>query len=218
MNTITGSLRQNLIAGILVTVPFGLTIFILFKLGKWIVDLVSAAPARYIQPLAALPDSLFQMTTFLIGLSATVLIVLLVGAVTRNFLGRKLLNFGESVISRIPLARTIYTASKQIIETLFVGSSMKNLKRVALFEYPRRGIYSIGFVTGSLQQGEHQNISNHDLISIFVPTAPNPTSGYYIMVPEDDIIELSISVEDAFRIILSAGLSSNKPTDLKNDQ
>ncbi len=218
MDTFTGSLRQNLIAGILVTVPFGLTIFILFKLGKWIVDLVSAAPARYIQPLEALPDSLFQMTTFLIGLSATLVIVLLVGAVTRNFLGRKLLNFGESVISRIPLARTIYTASKQIIETLFVGSRMKNLKRVALFEYPRRGIYSIGFVTGSLQQGEHHNISNHDLISIFVPTAPNPTSGYYIMVPENDIIELSISVEDAFRIILSAGLSSNKPTDLENAQ
>lgn len=209
MKTITGSLRQNLIAGILVTVPFGLTIFILFKLGQWIVNLVSAAPARFIQPLHALPDSLFQTTTFLIGLFTTIFIVLMVGAVTRNYLGSKLLNFGESIISKIPLARTIYSASKQIIETVFIGSKMKNLKSVVLFEYPRKGVYSIGFVTGSLKQGELHNLSDYNLISIFVPTAPNPTSGYYIMVPEDDIVELSISVEDAFRIILSAGLSSN---------
>lgn len=214
MKRITGSIKQNLIAGMLVTVPFGLTIFILFKLGKWIVDLLSAAPARFLHPLSTLPDSLFQMTTFLIGLLATVFIVLIAGAVTRNFLGRKLLNFGEIIISKIPLARTIYTASKQIIETLFIGSRMKNLKRVALFEYPRRGIYSIGFITGSLESGEHHNISDHNLISVFVPTAPNPTSGYYIMLPENDIIELSISVEDAFRIILSAGLSSNTPRNI----
>ena len=217
-NFITGSIKQNLVAGILVTVPFSLTIFILFKLGKWIVDLVSAAPARFIQPLAALPDSLFQIATFFIGLTVTIFLVLAVGAVTRNFLGRKLLNFGENIISKIPLARTIYTASKQIIETLFIGSRMKNLKRVVLFEYPRRGIYSIGFVTGSLDSGEEHNISEHNLISVFVPTAPNPTSGYYIMVPENDIIELSISVEDAFRIILSAGLSSNAARDLGNAQ
>lgn len=213
MKTITGSLRQNLIAGILVTVPFGLTIFILFKLGKWIVDLVSAAPARFIHPLHSLPDSLFQTTTFLIGLMATILIVLIVGAVTRNYLGSKLLNFGETVISKIPLARTIYTASKQIIETVFVGSKMKNLKRVVLFEYPRKGIFSIGFVTGSLKKGEFHNVSEHHLISVFIPTAPNPTSGYYIMIPEEDIIELSLSVEDAFRIILSAGLSANSSED-----
>jgi len=216
MRSITGSLRQNLIAGILVTVPFGLTVFILFKLGKWVVDLVSAAPARFLKPLSVLPDSLFQFSTFLIGLLATILIVLIVGAITRNFLGRRLLNFGETVISKIPLARTIYTATKQIIETLFVGSRMRNLKRVALFEYPRHGIYSIGFITGTLDAGEHHNMSGERLISVFVPTAPNPTSGYYVMIPENDIMELSISVEDAFRIILSAGLSANsakKPDD-----
>jgi len=86
---------------------------------------------------------------------------------------------------------------------------MKDLKRVALFEYPRKGIYSIGFVTGTIEDGAHHNQSGRKLVSIFVPTTPNPTSGYYIMLPEEDIKELSISVEDAFRIIMSAGLATN---------
>jgi uncharacterized membrane protein len=96
-----------------------------------------------------------------------------------------------------------------VIETLFIGAGMKNLKRVALFEFPRKGIYSIGFITGTLEHGQQQNQSGKKLVSIFVPTTPNPTSGYYIMVPEEEITELSISVEDAIKIIMSGGLAAN---------
>ena len=128
-------------------------------------------------------------------------------------MGRKLVGFGEYIINKIPLARTIYTATKQIIETIMGRGGMKNLKRVAMFEYPRKGIYSIGFITSTIEDGKYHNQSGRKLVSIFVPTTPNPTSGYYIMLPEEDIQELSISVEDAFRIIMSAGLATNNIED-----
>ncbi len=207
MKRIIGSLRRNFLAGLLVTIPFGLTILILFKLGKWIVGLVSAAPARFlIRPLSELPPFLFQFVTFAIGITGTVLIVLVAGAITRNYIGRKLLGLGEGLISRIPLARTIYTATKQIIETLFLSTGFKGISRVVMFEYPRKGIYSIGFVTGVLQQAE----SGKRLLGVFLPTAFNPTGGYYIMIPEDEVKELSMSIEEAFRIIISGGLASNQ--------
>lgn len=222
MNRIYSHFRQNILAGILITVPFGLTLLILFKLGKWIVSLVSAIPAKLFgTPLAGLPLGFYEIITFLIGLVGTLFIVLVVGAVARNFLGKKLVDFGEGIITKIPLARTIYIATKQVIETLFLGTGMKKLKRVALFEYPRKGVYSIGFITGTLEDGKHHNQSGRKLVSLFVPTTPNPTSGYYIMLPEEDIKELSITVEDAFRIIMSAGLATNNienaGPDKKND-
>ncbi|MEE9193798.1 MAG: DUF502 domain-containing protein [Thermodesulfobacteriota bacterium] len=215
MKSITSSIRQNILAGIVVLVPFGLTIFILFKLGRWVINWVSAAPARFIKPIEALPEPLFQIATFSIGLLGTIIIVLLIGTIARNFIGKKLVVFFEGLISRIPLARTVYIATKQIIETLFFAAGMKNLKRVALFEYPRKGIHSIGFITGTLNPGEYHNATDKKLYSIFVPTTPNPTSGYYIMVPAEDVTELNISVEDAFRLIVSAGLATNKIDDSK---
>lgn len=207
MKRITGSLRRNFLAGLLVTIPFGLTIFILFKLGKWIIGLVSAAPAKFlIEPLSELPPLLFRFATFAIGIAGTILIVLIAGAITRNYLGRKLLGFGEGLISKIPLARTVYTASKQIIEALFHGPGLKGISRVVMFEYSRKGIYSIGFVTGVLQCTE----SGKRLLGVFLPTDFNPTGGYYIMIPEDEVKELPISVEDAFMIIVSGGLASKQ--------
>ncbi len=211
MKLITRSLRRNFLAGLLVTIPFGLTIFILFKLGKWIIGLVSAAPAKVlIKPLSELPPPLFQAATFAIGITGTILIVLIVGAFTRNYIGRKLLSIGEGLISKIPFARTIYTATKQIIETLFFSVGFKGIKRVVMFEFPRKGVYSIGFVTGVVKGNSEYTASEKRLLSIFIPTAPNPTTGYYIMVPEDEVKELPISVEEAFRIIMSVGLASNQ--------
>ncbi len=210
MRHIYSFFKQNILAGVLVTVPFGLTLFILFKLGTWIVRLVSAIPAWLIgSHLTELPKGLYEAALFLIGLIGTLLIVLFIGAIARNFVGRKLVDFGEAVISKIPLTRTIYIATKQVINTLFVGTGIKNLKRVALLEFPRKGVYSIGFITGTLESGVHQNQSGQKLLSVFVPTTPNPTTGYYIMLPEGDITELPITIEDAFKIIMSAGLATN---------
>ena len=219
MNRISNAFRQNFLAGLIVTVPFGLTVFILFKLGKWIVELLSAAPAKVlIRPLSQLHPSLFQLSTFGIGLVGTIIIVLFVGSIARFYTGRKLLGIGESIIARIPLARTIYTASKQVIESIFLTTGFKGVKRVVMFEYPRKGVYSIGFVTGTVREGAARNTSGKNLVGIFVPTTPNPTSGYYIMLPEEDIKELPISTEDAFRIIISGGLADNQTKDVKSNK
>ena len=139
--------RNNIITGVLVTIPFALTIFVLYKLGTWIIGLVSAAPNKFIGELLNQQNPLVSQTIlFAIGLVGALLIVLIVGAVARNILGRKLVGFGEYIINKIPLARTIYTASKQVVETIMGRGGMKNLKRVAMIEYPRKGIYSIGFI------------------------------------------------------------------------
>lgn len=213
MKRFSNHLKQNFIAGILVIIPFGLTAFILYKLIKWIIKVFSKTPAMILKPLTELPDSVFNVITFSIGILATFLIVLFIGAVARNYLGSKLVSFGEGLISRIPFARTLYIAIKQIIETLFFTADMKNLKRVAVVEYPRKGIRSIAFITGTTPPSQQHNTTDGPLVSLFIPTTPNPTSGYYIMVPPEDVTELDISVEDAFRLIVSAGLSSNRKND-----
>lgn len=219
MNRISNAFRQNFLAGLIVIVPFGLTVFILFTLGKWIVELLSAAPAKVlIGPLSQLHPSLFQLSTFGIGLVGTIIIVLFVGSIARFYTGRKLLGIGESIIARIPLARTIYTASKQVIESIFLTTGFKGVNRVVMFEYPRKGVYSIGFVTGTIKEDADRNTSGRNLVGIFVPTTPNPTSGYYIMLPEEDIKELPISTEDAFRIIISGGLADNQSKDVKSNK
>jgi uncharacterized membrane protein len=219
MNRISNAFRQNFLAGLIVTVPFGLTVFILFTLGKWIVELLSAAPAKVlIRPLSQLHPSLFQLSTFAIGLAGTIVIVLFIGSIARFYTGRKLLGIGESIIARIPLARTIYTASKQVIESIFLTTGFRGVKRVVMFEYPRKGVYSIGFVTGTVKEDADRNTSGRNLVGIFVPTTPNPTSGYYIMLPEEDIKELPISTEDAFRIIISGGLADNQSKDVKSNK
>ena len=211
MKQIYSFFRQNILTGIFVTVPFVLTLFILYIIGKWIIAFVNSKTLMFTGGLLdQLHPVVSQTITFAIGVLATLLIVLIIGAIARNYLGRKLVGFGEYLIIKIPLARTIYIAIKQIIETLFLSTGMKNLKRVALFEYPRKGIYSIGFITGTLEPGQQHNQTDKTLVSIFVPTTPNPTSGYYIMIPKEDVAELHISVEDAFRIIMSAGLAANQ--------
>ncbi len=206
------SIKRNFLAGLLVLLPFALTIFVLFKLSRWMIDAISAAPAKLLIPLQLqdLPSYVFELTTFAIGLLGTLLIVLIIGTIARNFIGKRLVSFIEGIMLKIPLARTIYTATKQIIETLFSADDKKGFKKVAIMEYPRKGVYSIGFITDTMNVGEKHNKSEEKLLSIFVPTTPNPTSGFYIMLPEGDVTELDISVEDAFTLIVSAGLATDK--------
>ena len=120
-----------------------------------------------------------------------------------------MLLFGESLISKIPLARTFYVSVKQVVQTLFFTSQMQSMKRVVLVEYPRKGVRAIAFVTGVTEAGRSHNATDRKLVSLFVPTTPNPTSGIYVMVPEEELQELDISVEDAFRLVVSAGISQS---------
>jgi uncharacterized membrane protein len=199
--------KQSFLAGILIIVPFGVTIFVLYKLIKWMLFFFSNGPAGIIRHFVDVPPYVFQGISFVVGIVATLLLVVFLGAVTRNFVGRRMLLFGESLISKIPLARPFYVGVKQVVQTLFFTSQLQSMKRVVLVEYPRKGIRAIAFVTGVTEAGRGHNMTDRRLVNLFVPTTPNPTSGIYIMVPEEDLQELDISVEDAFRLIVSAGIS-----------
>ena len=130
----------------------------------------------------------------------------------RNFVGRWLLEFGEGTLSRIPLAGSVYKTLKQLLET-FLRDNSTRFRRVVLVEYPREGLFSVGFVTGVVGPSL-QTEPNQPLLSVFIPTAPNPTTGWYTLVPEASVKDLDISVEDAFRTIISAGIVN--PDDRSN--
>jgi len=164
-------------------------------------------PAKY------LPETYLQIHIPGLGLILVVILVFVVGLLTRNFIGRKIVHLGENIVDRIPLVRILYTGVKQLLEPLFLQKT-NGFKRVALIEYPRRGVHVIGFVTGE-SKGEVQNKTSKNMMNVFVPTTPNPTSGFYILIPEDEVVYLNMSVEDAFKLIISGGIVS--PPEKRNN-
>ncbi|NIP32207.1 MAG: DUF502 domain-containing protein [Candidatus Dadabacteria bacterium] len=207
MSKLTSSIERNFLTGLLVIIPFGLTLFVVYKISLWVVRVISFVPAKFIEPLSVIPKPLYQYVTFSIGLVGALIIIVFIGIIARHYLGGKLLGFGESIISKIPFARTIYSASKQIIETVLFSTGFKGFKRVIMLEFPRKGIFCLGFVTGNVANKARDD-TDETLLSIFVPNTPNPTSGYYLMLPEKEVQEVSISVEDAFKVIISGGLAA----------
>jgi len=193
-------IKKFFLTGLLVVVPVYLTYYILSVLVRFADHLLSFLPQKF-HPDTYLP---FHIPGF--GIIITFIFIFLVGVLTTNFFGKKMVLLWERILSKIPLIRTIYTASKQLIEAFF-ATNRAGFRRVVLIEYPRKGIYVIGFVTG-IARGEVQNKTNEKTINIFLPTTPNPTSGFYILVPEKDTIPLKISVEDAFKLIISGGMIS----------
>ena len=139
-----------------------------------------------------------------LGLTVPLLGILLIGLMARNIVGRWLLEFGEGTLSRIPLAGSVYKTLKQLLETVLRDNSTR-FRRVVLVEYPREGLFSVGFVTGEVGPSLRSDLEQ-PLLSVFIPTAPNPTTGWYTLVPEMSVRELNISVEEAFRTIISAGI------------
>jgi uncharacterized membrane protein len=138
------------------------------------------------------------------GMILTILILLITGVFTANFVGRSLVNWWESILERIPVVRSIYSAAKNFAEVVFSDSS-QSFKKVLLIEYPRRGVYSLAFQT-STNLGEIQGRTGVDVVCTFVPTTPNPTSGLIIMVPKKDVIELDMEVDEALKMIISLGV------------
>lgn len=207
-----GWVKTGFLTGLAVIVPFGLAILFLYKLSVWIYSLVSPVPAmvlEYSVPDYGLPEWVFKLISFSVGILCTVFLVVMAGYAARNIIGNRLVGFGESIILSIPLVRTAYNASKQILKTLFVTSEIKKSGGVVIFEYPKENIYSIGFLMGRMKPGEGHNPLDETVVNIFVPTTPNPTSGFYVMVPESKVREVSMSVEQAFNVIISGGLSSS---------
>lgn len=191
-------LRKYLVAGLLVWVPLVCTFVVL----SFSINLIDRS--LLLIPLAYRPETLIGFKIPGLGVILALILLMVTGLIVANFLGRKLVAGWEAVLSRIPLVRTVYGAVKQITQSLFSDAS-KSFREVVLVEYPRRGMWMLAFVTGETPK-KFKQVINQDLINIYVPTTPNPTSGYYLMVPSNDIKRLDIPVEVGLKMILSAGV------------
>jgi uncharacterized membrane protein len=190
--------KRYLIAGLLVWVPAGVTFFVL----RLIIDLMDRT--LLLIPEAYRPDTLLGFRIPGLGILLTATLLLVTGFFTANFVGRRMVGRWESLLSRIPLVSPIYTGVKKVSETL-LSDHTPAFRKVLLVEYPRRGLWSLAFMTAN-QLGEVQAKTGKEVVCVFVPTTPNPTSGFIIMVPREDIAELDMTVDEAFRMIVSLGV------------
>ena len=197
--------KNDLIAGLLVVIPLATTIWLTITIAKWVLEFLTRIP-KQLNPFDGLNPFLTNILNFLVGLTVPLMFILLIGLMARNIVGRWLLDFGEKFLQAIPLAGSVYKTLKQILETLLKDSNSK-FRRVVMLEYPRPGIWTLGFVTGTLS-GSLQSHLSEPMLSIFIPTTPNPTSGWYAIVPENEVINLSLSIEEAFKILISGGIVS----------
>lgn len=185
-------IRRWFFAGLLVWIPLGATLLVI----HFLFNLLSAS-------LLLVPPSLRPDIPGL-GVVLSIVLVLLTGAIAANFLGGKLVSFGERLLNRIPLVRSVYGGVKKLAETLFSENS-SSFRKVVLIEYPRKGIWSIGFQAGnSLPEAKAR--TGVDYITVFIPTTPNPTSGFIMQVPRSEVIWLEMSVEEGMRYIISLGM------------
>lgn len=190
-------LRRYFIAGLLVLLPIWITLLII----KFVVDIVDQSLS--LLPTQYQPDNLLHVHIPGLGLIFTILLVLIVGMLVTNIIGRRILIWWEAILVRIPLVRSIYGAVKQITQAIF-SSTGESFRKVLLVEYPRKGMWSIAFQTGanfSVANGDYDK-----LVTVFIPTTPNPTSGFLLMLPRQDIIELNMSIDEALKYVVSLGV------------
>lgn len=191
-------LRKYLITGLLIWVPLGVTALVI----KLLVEMLDKT--LLLLPVAWRPANLFGFDIPGLGIVVSALFIFITGFLITNFAGRRLVAWGESWLERIPLVRSIYSALKQVTETV-LSPDKKSFRQVVLIEYPRKGIWIIGFQTSNSPE-EFNQLSGEKLLTIFIPTTPNPTSGFIIMVPEKDTIKLDMDVEDALKMVISLGV------------
>ncbi|MEL6930777.1 MAG: DUF502 domain-containing protein [Cyanobacteria bacterium J06600_6] len=205
-------LKSDLIAGLLVVIPLATTIWLSISTAKWAIDLFTRIPKR-INPFDGLDPLLTDVLNFSVGFTVPLLSILIIGLMARNIAGRWLLDFGEQFLQAIPLAGSVYKTLKQILETLLSDSKTK-FRRVVLVEYPRKGIWTMGFVTGKSSPKLQAHL-HAEMINVFIPTTPNPTSGWYAIVPQAELIDVDLSIEDAFKVLISGGIVSPEMTETK---
>ena len=191
-------LKVNLIAGLLFLTPIAATFFLLRLTIGWLDQVLLFIPVKY------RPESFLPFPVPGLGVIVLVLVLIFSGVFVRNYLGKKLVSIWESIINYIPIVNKIYTSVKQLINTIAKGAP-RDFKRVVLIEYPKENIFAMAYVTGVAVR-ELQEKTKRKMISVYVPTTPNPTSGFYLMVPEDETIPLDMSVEDSFKLLMSGGI------------
>ncbi|WP_275099625.1 DUF502 domain-containing protein [Sedimenticola hydrogenitrophicus] len=190
-------IRRYLVAGLLVWVPLGITLLVVRLLVHWLDGTLLLIPEAY------RPEHLLGFSIPGLGVVVSVLIVFVTGVLAANLFGRSLVSVWERQLARIPLVRSIYSGAKQLAETLF-SEAGQSFRKVLLIEFPRRGLWTLAFQTG-IDLGEAQRKTGRDVINVYVPTTPNPTGGYFVMVPREDVVELEMSVDDGLKMLMSMG-------------
>ena len=194
-----GWVRGCALTGVLVTAPAVITIYILYLL----VTTLDGWLASFIPP-AYRPEELLGYHVHGVGLIAGIAIVFLVGLFAKNLLGRQMVALGERIMHKIPGVSSIYGAIKQVVNTIAEGQSA-SFREVVLVEYPRKGIWCMAFLTGKTK-GQVQKLTDDDMVNVFLPTTPNPTSGFLLFIPKKDVIKLDMTVEQGLKMIISAGI------------
>lgn len=197
-------IQRYFISGLLVWVPIWVTILTI----KFVLDILSMT--LLLLPKKYQPDVLLGVHIPGIGVLLTLLVIFLTGAVAANFLGSKVVGFWDTLIGKIPLVRSIYLGVKQVMQTLFTPGG-QSFRKVLLVEYPREGMWSLAFQTGDGTAELEKSNKNEPMVSLFIPTTPNPTSGFLLMMPRKNVIELDMSVEQALKFVISLGVVQPAP-------
>jgi uncharacterized membrane protein len=198
-------LGRYFVAGVLAFAPIGITIWAIGWIIQRLDNLLLPRLVGLLFPNLEDPPSLP-----FVGAIFTIVVILLFGVIARHFFGWELVRLWERLLGRVPIARSIYGAVKQLLEAIFSSTSPQSFRRVVMLEYPRKGLYALAFTTGPAR-GIVQDVTEQEMINCFIPTTPNPTSGFYLLVPESELTALDLSVEDAFKLVMSAGLVSPEP-------
>ena len=201
-------LRNYFISGLLFWIPLVLTFIVI----RFFLELLNKIiPTKY------LPETLFNLNTDFpgSGIVLVLLVILVTGVMVSNILGRKLVSLWERVLNKIPGFRNIYNVLKKVSDTVF-NTSTESFRKAFLIQYPSKGIWVIAFQSGDYK-GEAESIIGEEMINLFVPTTPNPTSGFFVMMPKKDVFELNMTVEEAFKIVISAGVVIPKSLDIKDE-
>ncbi|MDQ6971222.1 MAG: DUF502 domain-containing protein [Mariprofundaceae bacterium] len=191
-------IKRWFFTGLILLVPILVTIYLFLAIVRSMDGLIRLVPTAW------QPDILIGFHIPGLGIVLTLLVILLTGMLGASFIGRWLVRMGESVVERIPLVRSVYGALKSVLETV-LRDNQDSFRRVVLVEYPRHGSYALGFISGS-GHGEVQDKTEKKVVTVFVPTAPNPTSGFLLYIPENETTPLDMSVEDGMKCVISAGV------------
>ena len=196
-----GSLRASFLTGIIVIAPIGLTIWLIWSVVGWIDGFVLP-----LVPYQFRPEQYIGINLRGVGVIIFLIFTIIVGWIAKGLIGRSLIRWAESIVERTPVVRSIYSGIKQIAETVFAQSE-RSFEKACLIEYPRRGIWAIGFISTDTKGEVARHTEGEErMVSVFVPTTPNPTSGFLLFFPKADVIELDMTIEEAAKLVISAGL------------
>ena len=198
-------MKRYFITGLLIWIPFAITIWVLSLIVGTLDSILLWLPADF-QPAYRIPG---------LGFVLCILVIFLTGVIAQNIIGQRVLDFGEYLLRKIPIVNSIYNSVKQVSDTLF-SSSGQAFRKALLIQYPREGLWTIAFLTGK-PGGDVVNYLPGDYLSVYVPTTPNPTSGFFIMVPAQDVYELDMTVDEALKYIISMGVVAPKDKQPKTE-